>query len=184
MKLNVPWHQYALIILLAEKMQEKGRRFGKTALQKLVYLLQTVFRVPVGYEYSLYLHGPFCSELMDDLDYVDYIDGVTVDTEEHGYNISPSQNARLIKDKARDFLCIYQPHVEQLLHEFGPLRVRNLELISTIIFVDRDAVANERGLTKSSFINEIMNIKPHFSRDEIEQAVEKLAGLGYIERRK
>lgn len=37
MKLNIPWHQYAIIVHLAEKMEEKRQRLGKTALQKLIF---------------------------------------------------------------------------------------------------------------------------------------------------
>lgn len=42
MKLNIPWHQYALIVLLTEKMQENRQRFGKTALQKLIYAANSI----------------------------------------------------------------------------------------------------------------------------------------------
>lgn len=184
-KLNIPWHRYALIVYLAEKMQEKGQRFGKTALQKLIYLLQTIYQIPVGYHFSLYMYGPFCSDLMDDLDYVSCIGGVAVSMEEGsvGYTISLSSNAELIKDKGRDFLTDYQPQIDELLETFGAMRVRDLELRSTIIFVDRDAVAGSREIGRDDFVQEIKSIKPHFSYDEINQAVDELESLGYIERR-
>lgn len=185
-KLNIPWHQYALIVLLTEKMQENRQRFGKAALQKLIYLLQTVFKVPVGYQYSLYIHGPFCSELMDDLDYVSCIGGVvvTMDQDSSGYSILPSHNAVLIKNKGQDFLTTYQPQIKKLLTEFGSMRVRDLELRSTIIFVDRDAVTSNREIKRIDFIQEIKGIKPHFSYEEIKKTVAELEGRGYIERRK
>jgi len=186
MKLNIPWHQYALIVLLTEKMQESRQRLGKTALQKLIYLLQTVFKVPVGYQYSLYIHGPFCSELMDDLDYVSCIGGVviTMDQGYNGYSISLSHKAALIKNKAQEFLTTYEPQIEKLLAEFGSMRVRDLELRSTIVFVDRDAVTSSRKMTRNDFIQEIKSIKPHFSYEEIKEAMEELENRGYIERRK
>lgn len=185
MKLNIPWHQYALIVYLAEKMQEKKQRFGKTALQKLIYLLQTIFKVPVGYQFSLYIYGPFCSDLMDDLDYVSCIGGVavTMDQGSTGYTISSSSNAELIKNKAQDFLDVYQSQINKLLDEFGSMRVRDLELRSTIIFVDRDALTSGREITRDDFIQEIKSIKPHFSYDEIKEAMEELESRGYIERR-
>lgn len=185
MKLNIPWYRYALIVYLTERMQEKGRRFGKTALQKLVYLLQTIYQVPLGYHFSLYMYGPFCNDLMDDLDYVSCIGGVDVTMEggASGYTISLSSNAEIIKDKGREFLKDYQSQIEELLGAFGAMRVRDLELRSTIIFVDRDAVAGARKLGREDFIQEIKSIKPHFSYDEINQAVDELESLGYIERR-
>ncbi|KYH32782.1 hypothetical protein [Neomoorella mulderi] len=54
--LNIPWHQYALIVVLAEKM---------------------------------YIHGPFCADLMGDLYYVNALRGVEVqyDSLSNGYKI-------------------------------------------------------------------------------------------------
>jgi len=184
-KLNIPWHQYATIVYLTEQLQEKRQRFGKTALQKLIFLLQTVFKVPVGYQFTLYTHGPFCSELMDDLDYVNYIDGVSVsiDPDCSGYVISPASKAVLIKEKANDFLTTYRPQIEKLLAEFGSMRVKDLELRSTIIFVDRDAVNSGREISRNDFIQEIKSIKPHFSYGEIQKAITELEARSYIEKR-
>jgi len=186
MKLSIPWNQYALIVLLAEKMQERGIWFGKTALQKLIYLLQVVYKVPLKYQFSLYIHGPFCSDLMDDLDYLAALDGVSV-TYNHninGYSISPSKEAELIKSKAREFLADYKEQIDMLLDNFGFMRARDLELRTTIIFVDRDAVRSKRDLSREEFIQELHDIKPHFTREEIEKAMVELENWGYIERRK
>ncbi|NLY31092.1 MAG: restriction endonuclease [Firmicutes bacterium] len=185
MKIDIPWHRYALIVLLTDRMHASRQKFGKTALQKLVYLLQAVFNVPAGYQYSLYLHGPFCSELANDLDYLHCLGGVQVslDSSSSGYSITPSENAQIIKDKANDFLSEYQSEIDQLLDTFGPRRVKELELFSTIVFVDRDAVNSGRNQDRDHFIREIQNIKPHFSREEIVSTIAELESLGYIQSR-
>lgn len=123
---------------------------------------------------------------MDDLDYVSYLGGVsvTVDPSSAGYIISPSHKAAVIKEKANDFLSTYQPQIEKMLVEFGSKCVRDLELCSTIVFVDRDAVSSRREMRRDDFVKEIKNIKPHFSIEEIEKALSELEGRGYIERRK
>ncbi|WP_338834327.1 hypothetical protein MHLNE_06890 [Moorella humiferrea] len=64
------------------------------------------------------------------------------------------------------------------------MRVKDLELRSTIIFVDRDAVTSGREITKHDFIQEIKSIKPHFSYEEIKEAMVELESHGYIDRRK
>lgn len=181
-KLNIPWHQYALIVTLAEKMQEKGNWFGKTALQKLVYLLETIYKVPCGYNFSLYIHGPFCNELMDDLDYMDALDSVSVnyDPQVNGYRILPGLKREEIKDKARDFLATYQAHIEKLLADFGTMKARDLELRSTIIFVERAAHREKRNLSRNEFLQEVQSIKPHFSVAEIKSAIDELEEKGYI----
>lgn len=45
-------------------------QFGKTVLQKLVYLLTTIYVVPTGYEHTLYTYGPFSAELASDVETV------------------------------------------------------------------------------------------------------------------
>lgn len=182
--LDIPWHQYALIVTLAEKMQEKGYWFGKTALQKLVYLLGAVYKVPCGYQYSLYIHGLFCSELTDDLDYMNALGGVSVnfDSRVNGYSISPAQGGNVIKSKAEDFLATHREQIDKLLDEFGFMKTRDLELRSTIVFVDRAARREKRTLSRQEFIREIHGIKPHFSVLEIESAVAELEAKGYVGR--
>lgn len=183
---SIPWQRYALIVFLTEKVRNFRQQFGKTALEKLIYLLQEIFDVPIGYQYSLYFHGPFSSGLLDDLDYLDYLGGVKVITEHlsNGYDILPSDKADLIKEKAQDFLVRYQTKIEELLKIFGSLRVKDLELCSTIVFVDRDLKGSGRSIAKSDFVKEIKGIKPHFSNEEIEKKINDLENLGYIEKRK
>ncbi|OIQ10503.1 hypothetical protein [Neomoorella thermoacetica] len=183
--LNIPWHQYALIVVLAEKMQEKKRWFGKTALQKLIYLLEAIYKVPCGYEFSLYIHGPFCADLMGDLDYVNALRGVEVqyDPLSNGYKITPGEAGDTIKVRAKDFLLKYGKEIDSIMEEFGPMRARDLELRSTIVYVDRDNSASGRELTKRDFIEEIKEIKPHFTEAEIEQVFNELCEKGYIKQR-
>ncbi|MEG2687208.1 MAG: hypothetical protein RR954_08875, partial [Christensenellaceae bacterium] len=41
--------------------------FGKKKFQKLIYLVEKVGGVSLGYEYSIYFYGPYSSALNDDL---------------------------------------------------------------------------------------------------------------------
>ena len=76
--LELPWHRYALIAELAKRFEPVSRQFGKTALQKLVYFLQTIYGVDCGYAYEFYSYGPFASQLLNDLDLVAHFGGVSV----------------------------------------------------------------------------------------------------------
>src|SRR5688572_11107025 len=46
-------------------------RLGKTSLLKLIYLLQEVYGVNLGYRFSLYTYGPYTASVMSDIDYMD-----------------------------------------------------------------------------------------------------------------
>ncbi|MGB4289543.1 MAG: restriction endonuclease, partial [Dethiobacteria bacterium] len=58
-----PWERYGLIVELTVRMQAISPQFGKTAIQKMIYLLQAVYTVDYGYEYSFYTYGPYSFDL-------------------------------------------------------------------------------------------------------------------------
>ena len=42
---------------------------GKTAIMKFMFMLQQVYKVPLGYDFKIYTYGPYSSEVMDDMDF-------------------------------------------------------------------------------------------------------------------
>jgi hypothetical protein len=63
------------------------------------------------------------------------------------------------------------------------MKARDLELRSTIVFVDRDAQKKKRNLTRKEFIQEVQSVKPHFPNTEIQSALAELEDKGYVVRR-
>ena len=51
---------------IAELVRKASAGFGRTALMKCLYFLQTVHRVPLGYHFGLYTYGPFDSDVLSD----------------------------------------------------------------------------------------------------------------------
>lgn len=180
--LNLPWEKYGIIAELAYRLHSLELRFGKTALQKLVYLLQELCNVKVGYDFSLYTYGPFSSELLSDLDFVESLNGVDVAfiPEIQGYEIFPGEANDSIRTKAKDFIDAADESITKIINDFGDFNAKELELRSTIIFVNRDL--KRKG--KSNFLDELINlvqaIKPHFSISEIKKALSELEEKGYI----
>ena len=76
--INIPWHRYALIAELTQRLEGKSSQFGKTSLQKMIYLLQELSGVTTNYQFSLYTHGPFTGQLLGDLDLVEALGAVRV----------------------------------------------------------------------------------------------------------
>lgn len=87
---NLPWNQYGIIVELARRLENVSPQFGKTALQKMVYLLMEVYDVPCDYEYSLYTtYGPYSAELAANVDYVNALGGVKLyEGSKAGYEIA------------------------------------------------------------------------------------------------
>lgn len=184
MKYLIPWHRYGLIAELSVRLKGRSPQFGKTSLEKMIYLLQTVYGVDVGYEFELYAYGPFASQVLQDLDLVESLGGVDVHpvkSRPNGYNITPGKRNRSLRERAKDFLS--RPKVaasiKKLAGDFGRFCAKDLELRSTIVYVYRDMSAS-KSPRRDPLIQLVGDIKPRFSRDEIEGALTELQSKGFV----
>jgi uncharacterized protein len=180
-KTGKAWHRYALIAELANLMEESNKQLGKTTMQKMVYLLDSIYNVPSGYNFSLYLYGPYSSDLMYDLGYVENLGGVKIDEALNGgYCITKNDNYPKIIEKANNFLDIHRPQIKKAIAEFGDYNVRELELRSTIIFVYNSALASGKKIDFNSLFLQVKEIKPRFPNEEVRSAISELQEKGFL----
>ncbi|MEG3069588.1 MAG: hypothetical protein RQM92_00845 [Candidatus Syntrophopropionicum ammoniitolerans] len=164
------WDQYSLMAELALKLEGVSPQFGKTVLQKLVYILQAIFRVPCGYGYILYNYGPYSEELADDLSFFASMDGVRVEWGQgSGYEIKKADKTIHFRERGKGFLTQYASQIGDVIEEFGGMNARELELRSTIIYVYQ-----EEPLEKKDMLCRVKEIKPHFTDSEIHNAYQEL----------
>lgn len=186
-KINTPWHRYALIAELAQRLESTSRQFGKTSLQKMIYLLQELNEVPTNYQFSLYTHGPFTAQLLGDLDLVEALGAVKVQyvvSGYGGYQISPGSEWKVIRDKDAQFLKENKDAIDRVVDEFGAFSAKDLELRSTIVYLDRDVKRSKKDLDRDNFIGLVKNVKPRFTEDAIAQALEELEKNNYVDVRR
>lgn len=181
-ELGIPWKRYALIAELVSRLEKISPQLGKTALQKLVYLLQEIYGIEAGYDFELYTYGPYTSRLLQDLDQVEALEGVKVSLVASalgGYSISPGEKNKELRKKADKFLSSekVKAGIDRLIKEFGNLWAKDLELRSTIVY----AVRNNSVLYEYNELAELVHeIKPKFSKAEIESVVNELKSRDYI----
>ncbi len=186
--LTIPWNRYALIPELAEKLDGVSPQFGKTALQKMVFLLQEVYGVDCGYDFTLYSYGPFDSQLLGDLDLVESWGCVKVEDAKSsmgGYRIVPTGERGKIREKAADFLDSESTRsaMDSLIKDYGGKSARELELRATLVYVDKDLYNRKNGkdLPKKEDLYRIVHeIKPKFSDIDMNSAIDELLSLGHI----
>ena len=177
---SIPWHKYACIAELARRLEGVSPQFGKTALQKMVFLLQEIYGVPLGYRFTLYNYGPYSHELATDLDLAEGIDAVKLvpDEDTGGYHIRPGSNNLSIRKRGKDFLDQHQDTIDKLINELGRLRARDLELYTTILFV----VKNLRHKPSTKDVQDIVEkMKPYFTASEIRSAIRFLELKRFIQ---
>ena len=185
MRINIPWNRYALIVELADRLKHRCPQFGKTALQKMVYLLQEVYGVNCGYRFDLYTYGPFSSELLQDLDLVEGMEGVNVVpviSGMGGYQIIPGARSQILKKKAEEFLVSEKVSnaLDKLVDEFGGYWAKDLELRSTILYVAKDLRRSRGSVSQTKLARTVKEIKPKLSEAEIQQAINEMLEKGYI----
>jgi hypothetical protein len=163
-----------LIAYLAEKTPAKW--IGRTALMKYCYFLQTLRAVPLGYNFSLYSYGPFDSAVLSDLGEAETL-GLIEETSMptgYGYKIKNCLSDEDLQELAGQFLDAHRADVDWVITGFGAASTQDLELDSTIIYVDREA--SEAGTRHSigELTRRVGEVKPRFNRNVIRKHVEAL----------
>jgi uncharacterized protein len=175
------WDQYGLITYIAQRQTQRQFPLGKTKLQKLVYLMQDLHRLPTDYRFHFYTYGPFCSGLSGDASYLDAVGGLRIQYVGGGnmFEISPGANADFFRNKAASFLAAHTDAVDPILDRFGSKSAREMELIATLVYVmhyDPKYAPGDRAF----LIVKVEELKPKFSEVEVNGALDELAGYGYL----
>ena len=166
----------ATIVALAKKQP----RLGRTAVMKLCYFLQTLRYVPLGYRFTLYSYGPFDSSVLSDLSSAEALGGIeskpVLYSGGYGYEISTTTKSRTVKGLAADFIKKYGSDLNWVVQEFGSFGSSDLELLSTIVYVDREFAQAKPKLTPDELANRVHEVKPHFTVPYVRQKVADLQG--------
>lgn len=169
-----------LPLLLTRKLEGKSPQFGKTVFVKLAYLLQEVYRVPLGYRFSLYTYGPYSTEVLADLDRARLRGNVKVDYigQDSGFAITEGPNAAEIGVYS-EFLKSHEAQIDSMVATFGHYNARSLELRTTIAYVWKMLDVSDETSTRK-VVDEILQLKPQFNDLEIKMAISDLRNNGLL----
>jgi hypothetical protein len=171
---DIPNAGLATIVALVEKKHPLGR----TAVMKLCYFLQTLRNVPLGYRFTLYSYGPFDASVLSDISSAQGLGGIKCETVfypgGYGYEISPAGNSAFVKSLALEFVTSYDADLDWVIQRFGLFGSADLELLSTIVFVDRESAQAKEKLEAETLARRVQEIKPHFEKSYVQSKVEYL----------
>lgn len=170
----------ATLVALAEKYPKLGR----TALMKLCYFLQTLRKVPLGYRFTLYSYGPFDSSVLSDLSSAEALGGLDSDIvfypSGYGYEIQPSDLSESVKALDSRFLKKHKADIHWVVKQFAKFGSADLELLSTIVYVDREYARAKKRITADSLAGEVHEVKPRFTKPYIREKVGDLHDRGLL----
>ena len=163
----------ALICHLVEAMRSKGSWAGETQIQKSVMFLQKLLNVPLGYDFVLYLHGPFSFELRSELTLMRVRLYLDVEPRAH-YGASFTLGRRGEETvKTKPIPPEYQRAIEFVAKEISWNDVRSLEQLSTAYFLQDSDLSLER----EDVATEMNRLKPHISVEQARRAVDSVDDL-------
>lgn len=160
--------QDALLIEMAQKMRSRGSWCGETHLQKAVYFLQSLRKVPLGFTFILYRHGPFSFDLRDELT-VMLADGFL---ELHpkwpyGPSLLPTPTGEELCSGFPKTLQKYGSDIDFVADVLGDRNVNDLEKLATALYVYSE-YARDSSRTQARILHQL---KPHIPVHDALEAV-------------
>ena len=164
----------ALLVEIADRKRDRPGRLGKTAMQKLIYLLQEVYEVNFGYRFTLYTYGPYEASVARDVDYAGALSLLLLEYDhDRGYEITCGPKVGQLDENRRVFCAEAGSQLDELFEHFGDLTARQLELRATLVFIAKDGTSIAEGELRK----QIRHLKPKYDQGEIDEAVDSLRKL-------
>jgi len=163
----------AIVVLLIEKLRERGSWCGETHVQKATYFLQEMLHLKTAFEYILYKHGPFSFDLRDELTALradDFVD-LELKAPSNGASLVAGKNADSLKRQFPRTLERELPRINFVADRVGDKNVVELERLATALYVTR---TSEGARSAKERAEEITQLKPHVSREDAVRAVEMI----------
>ena len=173
-----------LIADLTKRLDKISPQFGKTVLQKMVFLLQEIYGVDAKYTFGFHTFGPFSPELLGDLDMAETygaVDVKSVNDGGHGYVIEPGARIEECLADANEFLKANSRHIENLVSAFGRKTAKELELLTTIIYLNKEIRFDVNTMTRDAAVDKIRELKPKFAEKEIRDAMITLESTHHVQ---
>lgn len=160
------------------------KKLGRTQVMKLFYFLQELKGVQLGYDFRLFTYGPFDSEVLSDLatscSLGTVVERTVIYPRGYGYEITPSAQAEHLSEELHTANEALAAQVDTVVSEFGGLSASELELRSTILFVDHEMAAENQNVTSNEIADRVRQIKPHFSQETISDRITIMKNRNYL----
>jgi uncharacterized protein len=175
-------HKLDRVALIAHLVARAPTKLGRTAVMKCLFLLKVLKHVPMPYSFGLYTYGPFDSDVLDDLQYAEALGAVEGTLVEYararGYEYQRGSKLEELEKQAQDFLTLHRESVDWVLDEFGSRSAINLEMTSTLVFIDRVSKPN---VTIVDLAKKVHEVKPHLAISTIETEARNLKEKGLLQ---
>ena len=162
----------ALLLRIVERAREQGSSCGQTHLQKSTYFVQDLMRVPLGFDFILYKHGPFSFDLRDEFTALRADQLLEFDSiQPWGPRMAPTDRKDYIHGVFSDIVKEYDANISFVAGKLGAKGSAELERLGTALYVTR---GTESGATVDERSERMTEFKPHIPRESARAAVQEV----------
>jgi hypothetical protein len=176
--------EFQKLAVMTELVRRSPAALGRTGLMKCLFFLKTVRNVPLPYSFRLYTYGPFDSHVLEDLQYAETLGAIKSTLVSYatgsGYQLEAGPNADKIEARASDFIRRHSDSIGWVLQEFGDRSASDLEMASTLIYIDRSFSDKDSKVSLRELARAVHDVKPHLRTDVIEREAEDLGRRGLL----
>ena len=165
-----------LRLAVVHKVVADLRDVGKTKIQKIVYFIQAVKSVPVGYSFKMHHYGPFAEDVETDTARLRLGGHVEVHPDHLGYGFHITPGPLQAEEEWLRIVEPYEGALREVLHEFGESSTSELELLATIHYVHKLS----KQPTKNDVLFKVKSLKPKFDLVYVDRCYTRLDDLGYL----
>ena len=158
-----------IILTLLEKMKSKGSWCGETHTQKAIYFLQELLRVPLGFEFVLYKHGPYSFDLSDEITAMRADLLLTVKPNPpYGPSLIPAPGSAALVERFARTREAHQGSIEFVAHWLASKNVAELEKLGTALYVTITSATGDL----DARAEQVHDLKPHVRLEEAREALQ------------
>jgi len=166
--------QDALLSELTDQLNQRGSWCGETHIQKAAYFLQELRKVPLGFDFILYKHGPFSFDLRDELTAM-RADGFLdlYSQGPYGPSLLPTRRSVELRQDYPKTLQKYGRDMQFVCDALGNQNVAELEKLATALYVYFQHESGSRRVRAKI----LHDLKPHISFSDALEAVNQVDAL-------
>lgn len=171
----------AILLELVKKLRDEGSWCGETHIQKAVFFLQSLFDLPLKYNFIFYKHGPFSFDLRDEITTMRAHSIINREIRHPAYreSIKPGPTGELLNKAFDTKIALYQKEIDFIARKFKSKGVKELEKLSTALFVSKKC----GGMTIDERSKQMHELKPHITIEQANNAITTVDKIIYEAKR-
>ncbi len=160
----------AIVATLVKECRARNSFCGETMVQKSVFFLQELLKVPLGFDFQLYIYGPFSFELQRHVASMMADDMIAIRPSEYGSRFEPGDQVAYLEKHSANTITAHRDAVHSVVQHLAGRGVKQLERLATALYftVTTDDASVEGRAAK------IREVKPHITGDEARKAVDEV----------